>query len=142
MNEFNSHQNSGPVSPPRLLPLLQDVKTAYLLWFEYYQTIPKAHRHTLGQQIENLWVEIIKTLTTASFLPRQEKLPYVRSTIQKADSLKILLMILWEAGSLQNPKYIALSVHIDVIGKKLGGWNGQLTKQNSPESAIRQSGKK
>ena len=115
---------------------------AYLLWFEYYQTIPKAHRHTLGQQIDNLWIEIIKTLAVASFLPRQEKLPYVRSTIQKVDTLKILLMILWEAGSLQNQKYIALSLKIEIIGKMLGGWNGQLIKQNSSESAARQSKEK
>ena len=115
---------------------------AYLLWFEYYQTIPKAHRHTLGQQIDDLWIEIIKTLATASFLPRHEKLPYVRLTIQKVDTLKILLMILWEAGSLQNQKYIALSLKVEAIGKMLGGWNGQLIKQNSPESATRQSKEK
>ena len=115
---------------------------AYLLWFEYYQTIPKAHRHTLGQQIDNLWIEIIKTLATASFLPRQEKMPYVRSTIQKIDTLKILLMILWETKSLQNQKYIALSLKIETIGKMLGGWNGQLIKQNFPENTTRQSWKK
>ena len=115
---------------------------AYLLWFEYYQTIPKAHRHTLGQQIDNLWIEIIKTLATASFLPRQEKLPYVRLTIQRVDTLKILLMILWETGSLQNQKYINLSLKVDAIGKMLGGWNGQLIKQNSPETVSRQSRKK
>ena len=30
-------------------------------------------------------------------------------------------------------KYISLSVQLDEIGKMLGGWNGQLTKQNSPK---------
>jgi hypothetical protein len=41
-------------------------------------------------------------------------------------------MILWETKSLDNKKYIALSEKIGEIGKMLGGWNGQLTKQNSP----------
>jgi hypothetical protein len=41
-------------------------------------------------------------------------------------------MILWETKSLDNKKYIALSGPLDEIGRMLGGWNGQLTKQNSP----------
>ena len=138
MSESNSRHN--PISPPpALLPVLQKVKSAYLLWFEYYQIIPKAHRHTLGQQIDTLWIEVIKTLATASFLSRQEKIPYVRLGIQKVDTLKILLMILWEAKSLQDKKYIALSIKVDEIGRMLGGWSGQLQKQltlekqNSPK---------
>jgi hypothetical protein len=48
------------------------------------------------------------------------------------DTSKILLMILWETKSLDNAKYIALSEPLDEIGKMLGGWLGQLQKQNSP----------
>ncbi len=61
---------------------------------------------------------------------------------KKLDALKILLMILWETGPLGNQKYIALSVKLDEIGRNLGGWSGQLMKQNSPESAIRRTGEK
>ena len=75
---------------------------------------------------------MIEAIATASFLLRQEKIPFVRRAIQKTDTLKILLIILWETKSLDNKKYIALSVRIDEIGKMLGGWNGQLVKQNSP----------
>jgi len=45
-------------------------------------------------------------------------------------------MILWEAKSLDNKKYIALSMKIEEIGKMLGGWNGQLLKQNSPNKKL------
>lgn len=68
----------------------------------------------------------------ASFLSREEKLPYVRTAIRKVDTLKVMLMILWETKSLDNKKYIALSLQMDEIGRMMGGWNGQLTKQNSP----------
>lgn len=44
-------------------------------------------------------------------------------------------MILWETKSIDNKKYIALSEKINGIGKMLGGWNGQLIKQNSPAKA-------
>jgi len=47
------------------------------------------------------------------------------------DALKVFLLILWEAKSFDDKKYIALSLKLDEAGKMLGGWNGQLTKQNS-----------
>ena len=124
---------SYPTPPPTILPVLQKVKSTYLLWCGYYQLLPKIQRYSLGQKIDNLFVEIIKAIATASFLARQEKLPYVRRAIQKLDALKILLMVLWETKSLDNKKYGALSALLDEIGKMLGGWNGQLIKQNSPK---------
>ena len=115
---------------------MEKTKDAYLLWYQYYQIIPKNHRHSLGQRVDTLFVEITETLSVASFLLREEKLPYVKFAIRKVDTLKIFLMILWETKSLDNKKYIALSEKIDEIGKMLGGWNGQLTKQNSPNTRV------
>jgi len=60
-----------------------------------------------------------------------EKLPYVRLAIRKIDTLKIFLMILWETKSFDNKKYITLSSKLDEVGRMLGGWHGQLLKQNS-----------
>jgi hypothetical protein len=103
-----------------------------LLWYEYHKTLPKTHRYTLGQKIDNLFTDAIEAITAASFLTKTEKLPYVKRAIQKMDTLKVFLLILWETKSLTDKKYIALSTKIDEIGKMLGGWNGQLIKQNSP----------
>ncbi len=118
-----------------MLPLLQKVKTAYILWYEYYQILPKPHRYSLGNRVDTLFVEIIESISIASFLPKEEKRPYISIAIRKLDTLKILLMVLWETKSLDNKKYIALSLHLDEIGKMLGGWNGQILKQNSPAKA-------
>jgi len=41
-------------------------------------------------------------------------------------------MVLWESKSLENKRYVALSTKLDEVGRMLGGWNGQLTK-NSPK---------
>jgi hypothetical protein len=115
--------------------VLEKVKSAYLSWYSHYQILPKLHRHSLGQRIDNLFVEVIEAISVASFLSRDEKQPYVRLAIRKTDTLKILLMVLWETKSLDNKKYIALSLKIEEFGRMLGGWNGQLTKQNSPTKA-------
>ncbi len=115
-----------------LLPLLQKIKAAYLVWFAYYEELPKLHRHTIGARIDALWVEVMEATAEAAFLARQEKQPYVRLAIRKMETLSLLLMVLWETKSLDNKKYIALSEKTDEIGRMLGGWNGQLSKQNSP----------
>jgi hypothetical protein len=83
--------------------------------------------------VDSLLVELIETLVIASFLAREEKTPYVKLAIRKTDTLKIFLMILWETKSLDNKKYILLFEKIAEIGRMLGGWNGQLSKQNSPK---------
>ena len=107
-----------------------------MLWYGYYQILPKPHRHSLGQRIDTLFIEITEALAIAGFLSREEKLPYVRIGIRKMDTLRILLMVLWETKSIDNKKYLALSTKIEQIGKMMGGWVGQLTrtdsKQNSP----------
>ena len=104
------------------------MKSAYILWYGYYQILPKLHRHTLGQRVDTLFVEIIESIAIASFLKREEKQPYVRLAIRKMDTLKILVMVLWETESIENKNYIALSEKVDLIGRMLGGWSGQLAK--------------
>ncbi|QQG42668.1 MAG: four helix bundle protein [Candidatus Giovannonibacteria bacterium] len=129
------HKNFSTTPPPRrVLPLLEKIKSAYLLWYSYYQILPKPHRHSLGQRIDTLFIETIEAISIAAFLARQEKQPYIRLAIRKVDTLNILLMILWETKSLENKKYAALSIKIIEIGKMLGGWSGQILKQNSPKT--------
>lgn len=76
----------------------------------------------------------MEALATASFLAGKEKLPYIRLAIRKLDILKIFLMIIWETNSLDDKKYIALSLKIDEVGRMTGGWHGQILKQNSPKT--------
>ncbi len=83
-------------------------------------------------------MELIESVVTASFLKKEEKLPYVRLAIRKSDTLKIFLMILWETKSLDDKKYIMLSEKLNEIGRNLGGWSGSLTKKNSPEQKPRE----
>jgi hypothetical protein len=113
--------------------VLQKLKTAYILWHGYHQALPKDQRYSLGQRIDCLFIETIESIAIAAFLSQTEKAPYVRLAIRKVDTLKILLMVLWETKSIDDKKYIALSEQLNEVGKMLGGWIGQLQKQNSPD---------
>lgn len=123
----------------KLIPLLLEMKKVYLVWYQYYQILPKIHRHSLGIKIDKLFVEIIETIAIASYLSREEKTPWIRLAIRKVDTLRIMLLVLWESKSIEDKKFITLSVEIERVGKMLGGWQGQvqtqLQKQNSPAKA-------
>jgi len=124
------------------LPLLQKLKTLYVLWHDYHSILPKTHRYSLGQKIDNLFTDTIEVVAQASFLAKAEKIPYVKLAIRKVDALKVFLLVLWETKSLDNKKYVALSKLLDEIGKMLGGWMGQLNKQNSLDLKPREKRRK
>jgi len=118
--------------PARILPVLEKIKSVYILWHECHSILPKTQRYSVGNRVDKLFIEIIEVVSLAGFLPKEKKLSYIGTSIRKLDTIKILLLILWETKSLDNNKYIALSLPIDEIGKMLGGWKGQINKQNSP----------
>lgn len=118
----------------KLLPVLEKVKDTYKLWHDYHTLLPKIHRYSLGTKIDNLFIDIIESLAVATFLSKNEKLPFVRIGIRKLDTLAILLLILFETKSLDTKKYITLSEKTNEIGKMLGGWHGQLVKQEEKKN--------
>jgi len=92
--------------------------------------MPKSQKYSLGNKIDKIFIEIIEFIAAASFLPKQEKIPYVKVAIRKLDTLKILLLILWETGTIGAKKYIEISQYLSESGKMLGGWHGQLIKNS------------
>ncbi len=115
------------------MPVLDKIKVVYKLWHEYIISFPKISRYTLGATIDKYFLDTIENILIASFLQIENKQPFVKKSIISLDCLKFFLLISWEIGSLDTKKYMALSEPLHEIGKMLGGWNGQLTKQNSPK---------
>jgi hypothetical protein len=119
----------------KLLPILEKTKILYKLWHDYHISIPKIHRYSLGTKIDSLFIELIESLVTATFLSKGEKLPFIRIGIRKLDTLNILILILFETKSIDTKKYIVLAEKTNEIGKMLGGWHGQLIKQQENKNS-------
>ena len=117
--------------------MLEKIKCAYKLWHNFHELLPKTQKYSLGNRIDKLFIESIEATATAAFLPSTEKLPWVRLALRKTDAKQVLLQILWETKSLEDKHYIALAIELAGIGKDLGGWNGQLSKQNSTPTNVR-----
>ena len=118
---------------------MEIIKSGYILWQSYIPTIPKTSRYTLVEIIDKYFIQTIESILVASFLEKQEKQPFIRKAIISLDTLKFLLYILWEIKALDTKKYTILSEPLLGAGRQLGGWHGQLVKQNSPD---RKSGEK
>ncbi len=73
---------------------------------------------------------MIELIFVASYLNKNQKIPYVQKAIAKLDLIKFFLQITWEIKALDNKKYIILSEKLNEIGKMLGGWYRQLSKEN------------
>lgn len=117
------------------MPVLSKVKSCYILWVDFHHTLRKLHRYSLGLKIDSIFVEIIEAISIATFLSREEKQPWIRLAIRKTDTLKVLLLVLWEVKSLKDEKYMILSQQLEDIGRMLGRWNGQLQKNNQKQNS-------
>lgn len=122
----------APPPTPSPLPVIQKLVQTYKLWYECIPHFPKTSRYTIGGKIDALFLEIAEATFTASFLRKEEKLPFIRKAIIKLDVLKFMLQLAWEIKSLDNKKYIALSEPLAEVGRMLGGWYKQTGNKGNP----------
>ena len=114
---------------------MQKLVGAYKLWHEYILHFPKTSRYTLGEKIDSLFVEVVEYIAVASYLSKQDKLPYVKKATLKLDVLKFFLQVAWEIKALDTKKYITLSESFDEVGRMLGGWIKQLSQPSKENPA-------
>lgn len=114
------------------MPVLIELKIVYIAWSASAAKFPKTVKYSLGIKIDNLFIDTIEAISIATFLQRSEKLPYLKKAITRVDTLKVFLQIIWEMNLIDIKHYADLSEKLFGIGKMLGGWYGQVVKQNSP----------
>jgi hypothetical protein len=115
-------QQGAPPPPESQLPIIQHLISAYKAWHEFLPHVPKDFRYSLGTKIDRSLVETAELLFIASYLGKEQKLPYLQKANVRLDIAKFFLQILWDVGALDNQKYILLSEKLDEVGRQLGGW--------------------
>lgn len=118
-----------PVTSPKVLPVIERMLAAYKLWFGYRDHFPKKSRYTLGEKIDNRFIEILELLFTATYQSVDEKLFTLERALSVIDTLKFLLKISWDLRILDDKKYAALSEGLHEIGRQTGGWKRGLGKK-------------
>jgi hypothetical protein len=108
-------------------------KETYQSWLVLHRNFPKTERYGVGRKIDNLFLEVLELSFTASYLPPEQKIIFLSKTISRLDILKFFIQLAWENKLIPTEKYACLSSKLDEIGRMLGGWSGQIIKQNSPD---------
>lgn len=126
---MNIHEDKATKSsPPPQNPLvLVRVKEAYRVWHRHLDNIKKIDRNTIGNKIDNEFLDLLELLFRAIFAyDKFEKLSLISQAIGKNDLIKFFLQIAWEEKVCDHKKYAELILLLDEIGRMLGGWKRHL----------------
>ena len=99
------------------------------MWYQYLPHIPKLLRYSLGEKITLLLTKQIELILIAGYAGKEKKLEVIRQASLNLDLLKFFLQTAFELKALDNKQLANLSLIINEVGKMLGGWQKQLTKQ-------------
>jgi hypothetical protein len=92
-----------------------------LLWLlPVIAKIPRVHRFTLGERIENLVFEVLESLVEAKY--GREKLAPLNRANLALEKLRFLVRICKDFRYLNIRRYEYLSGRINEVGKLVGGW--------------------
>ena len=98
------------------------------------QHIPRDARYTLGQRIENKFLDLLESSYIAYFTEKEKKTARVSECIVVLDTLKFLISVAWEGKLISNKQYEDVAIKLDEAGKMFGGWKKNLT---NPEKKNR-----
>ncbi|MFH1426202.1 MAG: four helix bundle protein [Candidatus Kerfeldbacteria bacterium] len=75
-----------------------------------------------------MFTDTIEIILYAAYARRADKLAILQKACVKLDALQFFLQLAWELNVLDNRKYGAISTPLAEVGKMLGGWKKQFTK--------------
>lgn len=104
------------------IPIFRKTYDLYKTFYGYRATIPKQDRYTIWQKSEELILEILKGVLTASKLYKSEKVPVLDNASINLNLLRVFLRLMKEVRTIDNKKYVTLEEMVDEIGRMLGGW--------------------
>lgn len=82
--------------------------------------MPRAHRYTLGDRIYSQSLDLVTTLTQASF--SRDKSRALEGASDRVNSLRILLRLAQDIRLLSFDSYTYATALLDEIGRMVGGW--------------------
>lgn len=106
--------------------ILCRVKEGYLIWIDFVPHIAKSSRYTIGQRIENTFLDLLELSYIAYFSEKEKKKEKISECILSLDTLKFIVSVAWEGKIIPNGKYEELAKKLDEAGKMFGGWKKNL----------------
>jgi len=94
----------------------------FLLWVKpTVQRFAKVHKYSLGIQLENETIELLKQIVRANF-KREDKKEFIEECFIHYELIKILIRLSKDYKLLSIKQYEFAAKELEEIGKLLGGW--------------------
>lgn len=104
------------------IPIFKKGYDLYKMFYTFRTTVPKQDKYTIWQKSENLILEILEGILSASYKQKFEKMPVLERASLKLNVLRVLIRLMKDIKTIDNKKYSALEEIIDEMGRMLGGW--------------------
>jgi len=98
--------------------------------------MPKGSRYTIGNRIENKFLDLLELSYTAYFSKRANKSEKITDCIFVSDTLKFLISVAWEGKLISNNQYEEIALKLDEAGKMFGGWKKSLENQEKKNRTL------
>lgn len=112
-----------PTNRPPVYTLLVDL-TGWTL--DRTAGLPKSHRFTFGQRLDNLTLDALLLATRASFAPRPQKAALLRELNLLLEQLRVLWRLVEQRRWISSQQLAFVTGRIDEIGRMTGGWLKQV----------------
>ncbi|HEY5221403.1 MAG TPA: diversity-generating retroelement protein Avd [Candidatus Paceibacterota bacterium] len=104
------------------IPIFKKAYDLYKAFYGYRESINKQDRHTIWLRSENIILDILEGILSASQAYGGEKLPTLEKVSVKLNLLRIFVRLMKETRTIDMKRYVTLETLIDEIGRMLGGW--------------------
>ena|SRR3989344_1637140 len=102
--------------------ILNRIKEGYLIWLNIVQHIPKGARYTIGERIENKFLDLLEFSYVTYFSAKEKKIEKISECVLVLDTLKFLISIAWEGKLISHAQYETVAMKLNEVGKMFGGW--------------------
>lgn len=93
-----------------------------MIWINFVPHIARSSRYTIGQRIENKFLDLLELSYITYFNDKDKKKEKISECVLTLETLKFIVSIAWEGKIIPNNKYEELARKLDEAGKMYGGW--------------------
>ncbi|MEI6346223.1 MAG: four helix bundle protein [bacterium] len=106
------------------------------MWLNIIGHIAKGQRYTIGNRIENKFLDLLEVSYIAYFTPKERKVAKLSDCILLLDTLKFLIHTTWEARIISHKQYAEIAEKLEEVGRMLGGWKKRLENPDKKNHAL------
>ncbi|MBL9173690.1 MAG: four helix bundle protein [Verrucomicrobiales bacterium] len=88
--------------------------------------LPKSHRFTVGQRLDNLTLDALLMVTEALYSPPARKRPLLVALNLHLELLRVLWRLVHDQRWISQQQLVFVMGRVDEIGRMTGGWLRQL----------------